>query len=338
MQNCLEKATWNNIILQHLNCKPWTSWGNGENSDTKNNWSYTGVAGASKVTGESVETMVSYLGNSNWEVVEGNAVPKSTSNYSLLVYQSLDGIEDKLGNSWTKVGGVLVPVTTHFADPNTIDSDPHQPNLPNFYHEGNGKIDNTLMTETRQSSVVLTWEADGVVDYFQVYRRYAGSGEDGWKIIAPSVDNTGYEDKDVSPLERYEYKVRAVTDCEGLHYSETQVKAGACKNTGRVEGYVRFNDGTGLCDIEVKAVHAKEGDSDRSVEKSATTDESGHFVIDGLPYNGLASIQYDVSPVIKGNIKFEPGKDTYSVTFNDESNDKTTSEFTVIWQAGGIAI
>ncbi len=330
VQNCLENAKWYNITHNYFNIKPWGSWGNGENSDTKNNWSYTGVAGASKVTGESVETMVSYLGNSNWEVVEGNAVPKSTSNYSLLVYQSLDGIEDKLDNSWTKEGNTINPVTMTIVEP--VMGTATRKDLPdhNFYHEGNGKIDNTLMTETRQSSVVLTWEADGVVDYFQVYRRYAGSGEDGWKIIAPSVDNTGYEDKDVSPLERYEYKVRAVTDCEGLHYSETQVKAGACKNTGRVEGYVRFNDGTGLCDIEVKAVHAKEGDDDRSVEKSATTDESGHFVIDGLPYNGLASIQYDVSPVINGNIKFEPGKDTYSVTFNDESNDKSISEFTVI--------
>ena len=304
----------------------WSSWGSSSANSctvTDNSWSNVNYYG--KTDQNEVVSLMNKDQADSWNIVDGKAVPVMGKSVATIAEEELL----KTGG-WVRNGSIINPVTTTIAEP--VMGTATSKDLPdhNFYHEGNGKIDNTLMTETRQSSVVLTWEADGVVDYFQVYRRYAGSGEDGWKIIAPNVDNTGYEDKDVSPLERYEYKVRAVTDCEGLHYSETQVKAGACKNTGRVEGYVRFNDGTGLCDIEVKAVHAKEGDGDRSVEKSATTDESGHFVIDGLPYNGLASIQYDVSPVINGNIKFEPGKNTYSVTFNDESNDKSISEFTVI--------
>ena len=233
---------------------------------------------------------------------------------------------------WTLDGSELNPImtTTEEYDPVTY-PDPQLP-ADNFYHEGNGEIGKTLMTETRQSSVVLTWDVEGVVDYFQVYRRIEGSGDNDWELVADNLDNTGYEDKSVSPLLRYEYKVRAVTDCEGKHHSETDVKAGACKNTGRVAGYVRLNDGTGVPDIEVTVTHDKlaDNDNDQAVTKTANTDETGYFVIDGLPYNGLSDIEYIVSPTVRGNIKFEDGKTRYTVTFDGEKNDESIPEFTII--------
>ena len=233
---------------------------------------------------------------------------------------------------WTLDGSELNPImtTTEEYDPVTYPA----PQLPadNFYHEGNGEIGKTLMTETRQSSVVLTWDVEGVVDYFQVYRRIEGSGDNDWELVADNLDNTGYEDKSVSPLLRYEYKVRAVTDCEGKHHSETDVKAGACKNTGRVAGYVRLNDGTGVPDVEVTVTHDKlaDNENDQAVTMTANTDETGYFVIDGLPYNGLSDIEYIVSPTVRGNIKFEDGKTRYTVTFDSEKNDESIPEFTII--------
>ena len=233
---------------------------------------------------------------------------------------------------WTLDGSELNPImtTTEEYTPVTY-PDPQLP-ADNFYHEGNGEIGKTLMTETRQSSVVLTWDVEGVVDYFQVYRRIEGSGDNDWELVADNLDNTGYEDKSVSPLLRYEYKVRAVTDCEGKHHSETDVKAGACKNTGRVAGYVRLNDGTGVPDVEVTVTHDKlaDNDNDQAVTKTANTDETGYFVIDGLPYNGLSDIEYIVSPTVRGNIKFEDGKTRYTVTFDGEKNDESIPEFTII--------
>ena len=233
---------------------------------------------------------------------------------------------------WTLDGSELNPImtTTEEYDPVTY-PDPQLP-ADNFYHEGNGEIGKTLMTETRQSSVVLTWDVEGVVDYFQVYRRIEGSGDNDWELVADNLDNTGYEDKSVSPLLRYEYKVRAVTDCEGKHHSETDVKAGACKNTGRVAGYVRLNDGTGVPNIEVTVTHDKlaDNENDQAVTKTANTDETGYFVIDGLPYNGLSDIEYIVSPTVRGNIKFEDGKTRYTVTFDGEKNDESIPEFTII--------
>ena len=233
---------------------------------------------------------------------------------------------------WTLDGSELNPImtTTEEYTPVTY-PDPQLP-ADNFYHEGNGEIGKTLMTETRQSSVVLTWDVEGIVDYFQVYRRIEGSGDNDWELVADNLDNTGYEDKSVSPLLRYEYKVRAVTDCEGKHHSETDVKAGACKNTGRVAGYVRLNDGTGVPDVEVTVTHDKlaDNENDQAVTKTANTDETGYFVIDGLPYNGLSDIEYIVSPTVRGNIKFEDGKTRYTVTFDGEKNDESIPEFTII--------
>ncbi|MBR6140962.1 MAG: hypothetical protein IKQ37_04265 [Bacteroidaceae bacterium] len=191
--------------------------------------------------------------------------------------------------------------------------------LPDFYHSGTGKIDKELLAETRQSSVVLTWNTDGnPIDFFTVYRRDAGQGDDKWVEIATNISQMTYEDKTVSPLMKYQYKVRATSDCEGSHTSETSVADGACKNTGRLEGYVRFNDGTGVADVVLNISSGKE-------QIEVRTDESGHYVADELPYQGLKSITYDV--IVVGGV--EADVSSYSVTFNGEVNDVTVSEFVV---------
>ena len=352
VQNCLEKATWHNILRQHLNSKPWTYWGNGENADSKNNWSYTGVSGASKVTGESVGTMANYLGNSNWEVVGGNVVPKmfkttiptnpwSTMSASEMVtalgdnWLVVDGkaipkmmtttIEtseesfvDKLGNNWTKENGVPVPYTKSIVLTYTTINDPNLKGL--FYHKNTGKIEPELLTQTRQSSVVLTWTTDGnPIDYFCVLRRMKGHGEDQWKEMAWGLTDLSYEDTSVSPLATYEYKVQAVNDCEGRTETETNVVVGECKHTGRVEGYVRFNDGTGAPGIWVAINY------DGNEVTRVKTDESGYFEQDELSYQGQTAAHYSVGPVAGSGVKIPP----VPVTFDATSNNKTLREFTI---------
>ena len=194
-----------------------------------------------------------------------------------------------------------------------------------FYHTSNGKIEKTLMTETRQSSVVLSWDTDGnPIDYFTVLRREVGQGDDAWEEIATNIDNLSYEDKTVSPVKTYEYKVRATNDCEGITYSETDVTGGHCKNTGRVAGYVRFNDGTGAAKVKVTVV-----DEETSKELAkVTTDASGYFVADELPYKeGGQSTTYRVQPI---NIKTKQGEDAATVTFDSKSNDAVLRDFIII--------
>jgi len=261
--------------------------------------------------------LVETLGKDNWTVVDGKAVPKSKT-----LTETTDGEGDAaLDNlaTWTKVGDTMVPPMTTTADVSY--STINDPNLKDlFYHSGTGKIDKELLTETRQSSVVLTWNTDGnPVDYFIVYRREAGQGDDKWVEIATNLDQMTYEDKTVSPLKNYQYKVRAMTDCEGNQHSETLSADGACKHTGRLEGYVRFNDGTGIADVELTI-------SGGSVNISVRTDESGHYVADELPYQGQPSITYDVyvGSMVEADVQ------SYSVTFNDETNDVMVSEFTAV--------
>ena len=258
---------------------------------------------------------------SQWQLIDDKAVPITINNgddpEKEVEVKTEDELLAVLGAGWKKEGNAIVPVTTQFADP--MESYP-TPTLPTFHHESIGKVEKTLVTQTRQSSVVITWETDGnPVDYFQVLRRLKGSTN--WDVIADQLDRTSYEDTTVSPLMDYEYMVRGANDCEGMSYSETDIAQGACKHTGRVSGYVRLKDGTGAPGFDV-SVTAPTGET-----TTIKTDETGYFVADELSYFGQPSITYTVSPVSSNAIRLEV--ESYAVTFNNESNDATLHEFVI---------
>ncbi len=236
--------------------------------------------------------------------------------------KSLEGDQEEwlklLGDGWQ--GSTQWPAVVPVMQPQEYSNDVVTVvNNPDFYFENSGKLDKKLMTETRQSSVLLTWNTDGgVVDYFQVLRRPKGMYD--FDIIAPQVDNLNYEDTTVSPLAQYEYKVRAAVDCEGLHFTETDVEIGFCKNTGIVEGVVKFPDGTGVPGI---TVNIKNGDN----LYTAVTDENGHFVKDELPYGGASSITYTVSPVSRDKMEFSTSE--YNAEFNAKTNSVVLDDFVI---------
>ena len=224
--------------------------------------------------------------------------------------------------SWQLVDGKAVPVMTSETSGYSDYLD--------FYHKNTGTIEPTLMTTTRQSSVLLAWNTDGnPIDYFKVLRRAQGEGDDAWEEVATDIDQMSYEDKTVSPLTTYEYKVLAVNDCEGISTTETQVKVGECKHTGRVDGYVRFNDGTGAPDINVDIyyVYTENDVEKKELAKTVKTDEGGYFEADELSYQGKTSVDYKVVPVSRDGVKFEV--DGYLVTFNATSNDEAVHEFII---------
>ena len=325
VQTSLEKGSYKDgTEHKHFNTKPWTSWGNGENQWNYGNWSYSNLANTKNASAVAQETVLSDLGTANWQVINGNIVPKMTVTEIIgIVTHPLSDFEALYTYGWTKVGNTINPITTTASEP--VYAEITKPTLPDFYHTSNGKIEKTLITETRQSSVVLSWDTDGnPIDYFTVLRREVGQGDDAWKEIATNIDNLSYEDKTVSPIIDYEYKVRATNDCEGITYSETNVTNGHCKNTGRVAGYVRFNDGTGASKVKVTVSNPENG-----VELATVfTNASGYFVADELPYKeGGLSTTYKVQPIA---VKTEEGKDAASVTFNAESNDETLRDFIII--------
>ena len=260
--------------------------------------------------------LVETLGKDNWTVVDGKAVPIMEL---ILDQATVEEILKNLPEGWKIEGDDLVPAIMAMDEPQyaTIT----KPTLPDFYHKNTGTIDKVLLTQTRQSSVLLSWNTDGSpIDYFTVMRRPEGGSDSDWKEIATNIDQMSYEDTSVSPLLRYEYKVLGVNDCEGISTTETEVKVGESKHTGRVEGYVRFNDGTGAPNIEVAAMY-----KDKRVT-SVKTDESGYFEIDELSYQDSTKVDYKVTPVTEG-IKMD--RNDYLVTFDANTNNVTLNEFTI---------
>ena len=265
--------------------------------------------------------LLATMGADSWKIVDNKVVPIIKSSNEVTITQA--DVEKYLGSSWKLENNDINPVTTTIDEPTYADIT--KPTIADFYHTSNGKIEKTLMTETRQSSVVLSWDTDGnPIDYFTVLRREVGQGDDAWQEVATNLDNLSYEDKTVSPVKDYEYKVRATNDCEGLTFSETDITGGHCKNTGRVAGYVRFNDGTGAAKVKVTV-----SNPDNGVELATVyTDASGYFVADELPYKtGGVSTTYKVQPIA---IKTEQGKDAASVTFDSKSNDEMLRDFIII--------
>ncbi len=195
---------------------------------------------------------------------------------------------------------------------------------PTYYYEISGKVLKGLEARQLQSSVVLTWDLDGgAVDYCQVLRKTVGGTK--FDIIAPEVIGTSYEDKDVSPLEKYEYFVRSAVNCEGTHFEYTDTITGSCKDTGLLEGYVRFVDGTGIPGLTITVT-----DSEDNLAGTTETDDKGYYKVDNLSYKGQRKIYYTVAVVSTSSLAFEKDKKANTISFDDSSNHCILEDFTVV--------
>ena len=246
-----------------------------------------------------------------------NILPKTANDQLALLGDQWQAIEE-----WPYIAPAILKDTSGDVQEFIVET-------PIFYFSSNGKVKKgSLNAETRQSSVMLTWEIEGgVVDYFQVKRREVGKSD--WDIIANGITEFGYEDTSVSPIiPAYEYLVLSAVDCEGTQFEESNIAEGHCKNTGKLEGYVRYKDGTGVPGVKVMASSEQGGEP-----YYATTDDMGHFEIDLLPYFGQTSVTYTVTPLGFGNgsegIDLEEGAKSFDITFNDLTNYSTVPDFTV---------
>ena len=168
-----------------------------------------------------------------------------------------------------------------------------------FFYENLGHIDpQSLDIQPLQSSVVLTWNnlTDDAVDYYEVWRRDSLSTDT--VCLISQLTEMQYEDKTTSPVHKYYYFVRGVNSCEGTTYDDTEWGLGHCVQTGTVEGYLRFADGTGI-QGETINITSKDG----TVQVSVTTDESGYFFKSGLPYINETETSYSAMPGLNGYTK-----------------------------------
>ena len=226
--------------------------------------------------------------NDSWQMVDGKAVPTPI----VVDLPGPEGLSDDellaiLGDGWTKdAGGSPVPKTS-------VSQPIYDTPSGSFYYENLGHIaKQSLEVENRPTSALLTWEneTDEPVDYYEVWRRDKTESSWGPAPIATQLTDMQYEDKATSPVHQYIYKVRGVTSCEGLTYDETDEVEGMCYQTASVEGHLRFLDGTG---IPAKRVFL----SVAGKEMPDSTDESGFFRIEGIPYQNGQETSYSLSVV-----------------------------------------
>ena len=350
--NCLEDGNYYYVDHAGFCYTNGSVWGNSGSSS--NNYTYKGASwnevNYAGIRHDNIDKVVEKLGSA-WRKEGTDAVPKMftrelwknvgalsasdlASNLGTGWYVDGDQVLPVMGNSiigtsaediaqfyttgWTLEGSTLNPTTTtvEYRDYETF-NDPNLKGL--FYHKNTGKIEPELLTQTRQSSVLLSWSTDNKpIDFFRVLRRVKSAAGDAWKEVVTGLTDMSYEDTTVSPLATYEYKVQAVNECEGRDSTETSIVVGECKHTGRVEGYVRFNDGTGAPGVWV-SVEYKAKELTR-----VQTDESGYFEVEELSYQGGTSVEYTVGPASDGvNIP------SVLVTFDATSNNETLREFTI---------
>ena len=297
-----------------MNYKGGNAWGGDATNYSIHDWGEMASDANRNLTDQaSADTL---LGD-GWKITGGNVMPNMNTMQSL----TADALLEALGSRWIKDSQDTTKIVLDVKSFDALADSFPTPQLPDFFYQNLGKVVKPLHAETRQSSVVLTWDTDGnSVDYCEVWR--CVKGDTVWTKVAGELTHTAYEDSTVSPVADYIYYVRGVNDCEGITYSYTDTIPGACKHTGRVSGYVRLQDGTGVPGIYVQVV------SD-TVKVVVKTDATGRFVADNLPYLGKQSITYDVTPLSSGTHPIKLEVESYAATFDSHSNDRTTHEFTV---------
>ena len=262
-------------------------------------------------------------------------VPKETDEIEYSgVFNQLSGAAEEnlaiLGDQWmaTDEWPFITP-KVYVKEQSNVEE--HIVGIPKLYFTSNGRVKkNSLNAETRQSSVMLTWQVEnGVVDYFQVFRKESTEGDDKWEIIANNISDLGYEDKTVSPIvDSYDYKVKSAVDCEGTVFEESAVVQGFCLHTCKLEGYVRYKDGTGVPGVRVQVTPLEEGES-----RFTSTDDSGHYEIDLLPYYGRSEVTYNVTPsgFVNSSDKIDlvSSASSFDIKFDGKSNYSEVPDFLV---------
>ena len=183
-----------------------------------------------------------------------------------------------------------------------------------LYFDYNVKLE-SFKSNQKHSAVELEWTTNGGnADYFQLYRRdLTTKGE--FELLADQLHQPTYVDRTVLAFHEYEYKVKGVVECEGVH-EDSKTCTGRCDAFGRVTGYARMANGTGMGGMKVIATPSKELAGIGEVRETLT-DDTGYYVLDDLKYlpgNG----RYTITVKITGE---QAAFTTYECDFAEDRNE-----------------
>lgn len=148
----------------------------------------------------------------------------------------------------------------------------------------------------------ISWETDTEADFFEVYRRAAGSNDE-WQAMPRTFinDEAGYcLDNTALPGVKYDYKVVAIVDCSGRKTSETVIEGVYRSLYARLSGKVQYSNGIRMSDMKIVA------ESTNHKYETFTKDD-GTWVLDSVEYNIIDGEKYTVQVVSQEKFDFDYG-------------------------------
>ena len=140
------------------------------------------------------------------------------------------------------------------------------------------KIGNfTASDNTLQDRIHLQWSLD--MDRIETIKLEKVAGR-GIQVLPIDPQLRYYDDFDVEAGGYYEYMLTVTYECkDGMHTLSPDPIEGRRRATGKIGGFVTFQDGTGLSNVEVQLLS-----KDDKVLETCLTDAKGAYIFPDVPY------------------------------------------------------
>ena len=135
----------------------------------------------------------------------------------------------------------------------------------------------------------LTWEADGLADYF-IIERNNDTLVANFQPETATSEGYWYNDSTAVPNEEYTYRVISIMNCAGIKTDTAECK-GSRYRYGFIEGHITYTTGTRMAGVVVNLTT-----EDKQTNRTTTTDADGYYRFDTLAYDLKKVTSYLVTP------------------------------------------
>ena len=191
---------------------------------------------------------------------------------------------------------------------------------PNLYFEEGASIKEFNATQgdtnsDRKRGVYLNWQPSTMAVDEYILTRVKENSSEVADTLYTGLENSFF-DITAQPLQRYEYTITAVYDCNGKHSDHTKSVIGWRTKYGEISGQVFMPDNSGMAGVNV-ALQGPDGQTMRTT----MTDANGAYRFDSIEYPIPAGGNYVVVPThAYGTFSFNnTSATTASITLNADN-------------------